>query len=220
MTDLSATSKDDFSHIPESGDHFPIEPPPDGSLDAILRTIADFFAGIGRGIKHIFSDHYCELKPGSFILVGPGARMTIDQGAGFAPAHGKKFTVTAEFNSDGAECGCCEYRQFIRGTVSKNGMKQTYMPGVAGGQLHESIFREDGVFDESTNTRTPRGHRDLSGSNVDQYKPNQKTGCRYETEDTPQCPLDMEMHLQFIGMIIDTCEGRVIDIKTWSVDIP
>jgi len=205
----------DFSHTPETGDNFPIEPPRDGALDKILGGLADFFKGIGRGIKHIFSSHHCEVT--KFEVSNP-VPVNIPAAGGVAAAIGKGFTVTAEFNSDGSECACCEYRQFVRGYFLHLNLPDAG-PRIFGGSLDKVLFREDGYTDAAGILR-PRGHRQNAGSNVDHYSREQSTGCRYESDDTPQCPQGDEVHLEFLGMIVDLCEDRVIALRTWKVDIP
>jgi hypothetical protein len=204
-----------FSHRPKRGDKFPIEvPPSDKVLDKILSAIGDFFAGIGRGIKHLFSSHYCELK--NFNVTEP-LTVPIQVPAGVAPARGKQFKVTAEFASNGAECGCCEYRQFVRGScINQMGGIDNFQ--TAGGNLDETKFREDGY--PSVGGFIPRGHRDRPETSVDRYLPDQKTGCKYESIDEPQCGLDQMLHLEFLGMIVDTCEHRIVELQTWRVGHP
>jgi hypothetical protein len=204
----------DFSHIPEIDDKFPIEPPVDNVLKKILGTIGDFFSGLGRKIDHIFSSHYCECIR---FAVSLPVDVTIPAFAGVGAAIGKQFKVTADFSSDGTECACCQYRQFVRGYAVQLGVRVAG-PQIYGGNLDPVKFREDGYADAAGRLR-PRGHRQDPGKPNDQYSPTQATGCHYESEDTPQCPVGQELHLEFLGMIIDTCEGRVIELRTWKVDV-
>lgn len=180
-----------FSHKPKSNDKYPIEvPPSDELLGGIINAIGDFFAGIGRGVKHLFTRHYCEVVTFDVRILD---RTEVPATAGVAAAQTREFHVTAEFDSKGAECGCCEYRQFVRGRfINRMGGTQNYQ--IAGGSLDQTTFREDGY--PSGGGYVPRGHRELPGTDVDKYLPDQKLGCKYESQDSPQCGLDERLELR------------------------
>jgi hypothetical protein len=207
----------DFSHTPNQGDKFPIEVPPGSGFERFLATVGGFFKGIRRGIKHIFSDDYCKVI--SFSVSDP-EKQNIPAAGGFAAAVAKSFTVKAQFSGDGASCKCCEYRQFVRGTYYINGVRNFRVPNTMTGPVDPIKYRED-AYPDAAGRLIPRGYRSQAGTDVDRYSPDQSGGCTYQSEDAPQIPaVNEQASLEFLGMIVDVCEGRVIDIKAWSIELP
>lgn len=122
---------------------------------------------------------------------------------------GTFFFMSAAFSSARPnECKCCQYRQYIRGYFATRWdssdpweyRDKELTPGVF---LHKTIYREDG------DGTTPFGHRDGENRPDDKYLPTRKTGCSYSAADRPAIrayPLQYyDLHLKFIGKIIDTC---------------
>jgi hypothetical protein len=145
---------------------------------------------------------------------------------------GRTFVMAAKFASDGypSLCGCAEYRQFVRGSFKINGVvKEHPLPNPSGGPplfllprpppgSADDGFREDG----NSGPATAYGHRNAAPDKFGAYRPEQRTGCRYDGIDSPvllgKVGDRVEIELDFRGQIIDVAAGaEVIVEKTWSV---
>jgi hypothetical protein len=156
------------------------------------------------------------------------------QGPGIGEAAlGQAFTMDAVFSSSGYPklCGCAEYRQFVRGSFTINGVRQQrFLPDPAGGPPIELLpmpapgaaddnFREDG----NTGTVRHYGHRDAGADPNGKYdRPDQRSGCRYTGKDAPLVSAlagsRVEVDLEFRGVIIDVCAGNEVLVeKFWPV---
>jgi hypothetical protein len=132
-------------------------------------------------------------------------------------AKSEYFEMEAHFLSAARRfrCSCCEYRQFVRGSFTDaNGAAVRFdMPS---GALDPGRYCEDGAVDEFGPGRHGfYGHRDTS-SPGDEYDAN---GCAYHGDETPGCPPTDTAHLEFLGLIIDRCRGRVVAKRTWVVEL-
>jgi hypothetical protein len=159
----------------------------------------------------------------------------VDPNTGFASL-GRAFIMAAAFATDGhpSLCGCAEYRQFVRGTLSRNGRPQPHLlPDPAGGQpvlllpiagLPPQNFQEDGSGDPVRFY----GHRndppDRQGRyhNGNRDKPDQRSGCRYFGIDSPimnGVPGELvDIDLEFRGVIIDVAaDHEIIAERFWAV---
>jgi hypothetical protein len=132
----------------------------------------------------------------------------------------ESFEIEADFVERGSKCrcGCCQYRQFVRGTftdASGNPVRFD-MPS---GALDPVQYCEDGSIDEFGPGKPGYyGHRDTS-SPGDTYSPGAASGCTYRGDETASCPPTDTAHLEYLGMIIDRCRGRVVAKRKWAVDL-
>jgi hypothetical protein len=116
----------------------------------------------------------------------------------------------------GCRCSCCEYRQFVRGTFHDSA-GDAVLFDLPSGPLAPTEYREDGTIDEfSTQKHGYYGHRDTSTPG-DAYSGT--GGCMYRANETPSCPPTDGVHLEFLGLIVDVCRGRVTAKRTWVVDL-
>jgi hypothetical protein len=137
---------------------------------------------------------------------------------------GEEFDMIAKFsNTSPCECNCCEYRQFVRGSIrtrlpGRQLETQTHM--LTDGPLDPNVWKEDSV----PNGRGPGmpgryGHRSDGNYPGNTYENN---GCSYRGHDFPHIQgkegTEYDIDLQFKGQIIDTCNGNAVKREnTWSV---
>ena len=129
------------------------------------------------------------------------------------------FETLADFSSkpSGSRCSCCEYREFVRGTFTDaNGSAVRFdMPS---GPLDPTAYRENGAIDEFGAGKPGfYGHRATSTPG-DEYT-GAPEACAYRARETPGCPPNESVHLEFLGLIVDRCRGIVTEKKTWVVDL-
>jgi hypothetical protein len=149
-------------------------------------------------------------------------------------ALGDPFRVFAQFSSTGypSVCGAAEYRQFVRGEMTKNGVDVSPpLVDPAGGPPRAMLghppdrssianFQEDG---RPGDTPPFFGHRSAPPDPDGSYdQPDQRSGCRYQGRDTPivQGSSDdlVDVDLDFRGVIIDVAAGdEVIAEQRWTV---
>lgn len=135
-----------------------------------------------------------------------------------ATAKSEHFEIEADFAPRGrrCRCTCCEYRQFVRGTFTDaNGAAVRFdMPS---GALDPVAYCEDGRIDEfGTDKPGYYGHRNTS-STGDAYSG--AAGCTYRGNENAGCPPTDSAHLEYVGLIVDVCQGRIVSTKTWVVDL-
>jgi hypothetical protein len=146
--------------------------------------------------------------------------------------------MTAAFATDGhpSFCGCAEYRQFVRGTFTRNGkLEPFFIPNpndgpavlllpkpVSGSPLQD--FQEDGA----AGTVKFYGHRNDAPDPKGKYhngnpnNPDQRSGCRYLGIDSPimtGAPGELvQLDVEFRGVIIDAAaDDEVIAEQFWAV---
>jgi hypothetical protein len=135
-----------------------------------------------------------------------------------AAVKSEEFEMDADFAPRGRRyrCACCEYRQYVRGTFTDaNGTAVRFdMPS---GPLSATSFCEDGAIDEfAAGKHGFYGHRATSTAG-DEYSGG--AGCKYHAREVASCPPAETMHLEFLGLIVDVCRGRVAAKRTWTVDL-
>ncbi len=133
---------------------------------------------------------------------------------------GRYFDMKATFAStNGGDCSCGEYRQFVKGSFLANGTRLVHNLSSDGSRpLRANLFREDG----SRADGTLYGYRNSpsSGSN---FLPDQAGGCDFEGNDEPAFrglnpAVSYEMDLSFYGKLIDTCNANTeLDRSDWQV---
>lgn len=134
----------------------------------------------------------------------------------------ESFNMNADFGSTGnCQCSCCEYRQYVRGTFTLNGVTLVHM--LPSGALHPTTWREDGVPNFfGAGSHFFYGHRADPGTATDIYQPTRPTGCQYRGWDDPGIRAGagdvIAMNLEFRGEIIDTCRRTVTRSATWTVN--
>jgi len=128
-----------------------------------------------------------------------------------------QFEMEADFTTRArrCRCSCCEYRQFVRGTFTDAGGAAVRFD-MPSGALDPSRYCEDGAIDEfGAGKHGYYGHRDTSSAG-DEYS---AKGCSYKGSETPSCPPTEGAHLEFLGLVVDRCRGRVVEKREWVVDL-
>jgi hypothetical protein len=136
-------------------------------------------------------------------------------------AKSESFEVAAEFAARDrrCRCSCCQYRQFVRGTFS-DGDGAPVRFDLPAGPLDPAEFREDGTIDEfSPGRHGYYGHRGTSSPGDAYGGTGAATGCAYGGNETPSCPPTDTAHLEFLGLLVDCCQGRVVAKRKWVVDL-
>jgi hypothetical protein len=198
-----------FTDPPPPGGTFPARPPPANVVERILRAILDFLKGIGHFLKNIFDSDKCCVE--SFNA--PASR-TPDAG-------GKRevIRVSAVFHERATDCKCecCQYRQFVRGQFTNiaSGNPVPFM--LPDGPFDPNEYREDCVIDEfGPGKHGCYGHRETSvAGGGDTYS----HVCRYDAGDGVRCGATQRLHAEFLGMIVDVCQGKIVSINSWVVDL-
>jgi hypothetical protein len=138
-----------------------------------------------------------------------------------ASAKSEFFEMEADFaeRRRRCRCGCCEYRQFVRGAFSDAG-GATVRFDLPSGPLDSVDYCEDGAIDEFGPGRHGYyGHRDTSSPGDAYSGPDATKGCTYRADEKPSCPPTDGVHLEFLGLIVDRCRGRVAAKRKWVVDL-
>ncbi len=136
-------------------------------------------------------------------------------------AKSESFQIAAVFGSKarGCRCSCCEYRQFVRGAFTDaNGAPVRFdMPS---GPLDPTRYCEDGAIDEfGPGSHGYYGHRGQSTPGDEYGGTGSHKDCEYRAKVKPSCPPASSMHLEFLGLVIDTCRRRVVARRDWVVDL-
>jgi hypothetical protein len=116
----------------------------------------------------------------------------------------------------GCECRCGEYRQYIKGYVKVNGVKQEKKLW-GGAVLEETVYHEDG--DDAGH---PYGHRGEPETSIDRFDgPDRATACRYRGLDMPGfegvAGVEVDFSLTFKGQTYDVCTTTFGTIHEWTV---
>jgi hypothetical protein len=130
------------------------------------------------------------------------------------------FTMEVDWHEDDPKCACCcgEYRQYVKGFMKINGVKQK-KPLFKGTLLSETAWNED-----SDKSNHPYGHRDESEKVNDLFIPDRKNGCLYRGFDTPGsndpaiAGNRVEAKLEFKGQTFDRCQKTEGPAKEWKMD--
>jgi hypothetical protein len=132
------------------------------------------------------------------------------------------FKMTIDWDDTKLECncGCGEYRQFVKGYVRVNGRRQIKKL-YGGATLEENVYHEDTGDDGR-----PYGHREGTNSSIDKFiDPVEKvstraTTCSYRGSDTPGLEglsgVHLDMHLVFKGQVYDRCKKSFGKINEWE----
>lgn len=146
---------------------------------------------------------------------------------------GEHFRIEADFSGS---CACCEYRQFVRGSLMVNfrrvevpladpagGPPRPMLPRPAPGSPNDN-FLEDSQVNAPVGGNVFYGRRSgHAGDRSDLYLPDRATGCQYRGTDFPNyfngAPGDVfTLDFDFRGQIIDTCNGNaVMGTAEWNV---
>jgi hypothetical protein len=132
-------------------------------------------------------------------------------------AKSEYFEIEADFIQRGrCQCGCCEYRQFVRGRFTDaNGADVRF--DLPSGALSPSDYCEDGSIDEfGSGSHGFYGRRSTSTPGDDYGG---KLECNYRGRETAGSPPTDTVQLEFLGLVVDTCRRRVADVRTWSVSL-
>ena len=144
------------------------------------------------------------------------ANLIVDQAVKSA-----EFEMHAAFRNDGrrCRCGCCEYRQYVRGTFTDaaGAAVRFDMPS---GALDPARWCEDGAVDEfGTGRHGYYGHRDTSSPGDEYSSPTGSKACTYRGREAASCPPTDGADLEFLGLIVDRCNRRVVAKRTWTVNL-
>jgi hypothetical protein len=88
------------------------------------------------------------------------------------------------------------------------------------GPLSPTSYCEDGTIDEfGPGNPGYYGHRGTSSPGDAYSGSGASTGCGYRGSETASCPPTESAHLEYLGLIIDRCRGRVSAKRKWVVDL-
>jgi hypothetical protein len=138
-----------------------------------------------------------------------------------ATAKSESFEIEADFAVRGrrCRCRCCEYRQFVRGTFSDAAGAPVRFD-LPSGPLDPATYCEDGAIDEfGPGKHGYYGHRNTSSPGDAYAGTGAAQGCTYGGKETAGCPPTDGAHLEFLGLIVDRCQGTVAAKRTWVVDL-
>jgi hypothetical protein len=131
------------------------------------------------------------------------------------------FTSDVTFTAGSHQtCGPGEYRQSVKGKYVVNGSTLThFLCAETDTKLLENVFQEDGC---PSGTCTAYGHRSCPQDQLDTYKPDRATGCRFWMWDAPSFDHihqgSYTMDLVFMATLIDTSNSnQILATRTWSV---
>ena len=192
------------------------------------KPLAGNWSGVPAGMGAAVEWPMAEVVPGGFAV--PGNRT----GVALSPDGSRKgdpFVMNIDF-ADGPHPTMCpvgEYRQFVQGAFTLNGVDQAFqLANPNGGPpvlFSRTTFREDGLAAPPAGASVFYGHRDdpsNNGDSSDAYLPDRLTGCQYRGTDSPGIPTVAGMALQvdFIGQAVDQATGgQVVQSATWTVSI-
>lgn len=129
--------------------------------------------------------------------------------------------MNADFEEAGEDCvcKCCVYRQYVRG-VFRNAAGNPIDFQLPDGLFNETVYLEDGIPNEwGPGEHGFYGRRERPALPHDKYLPDQEDGCEYRGSDTVTCGATETLHAEFIGLIVDTCESKIVDVRMWVVNL-
>lgn len=204
----------------EEGDTETVSASPAGEVGASLPpraasrpAAAAELPGDGRDVQRNGS---CTSVSGTPTLPAATLRATLN-----GNKLGADWDMAADFTSDPADpavCGPCgEYRQYVKGTFTKNGTTVTHP--LCGTNLDPDSFQEDCA--QRGGTQYKYGYHSIRFSNSTFSQPDQATGQRWDGYDYPGirgAPGDrLGIDLQFMGSLVDECNGATLAGSSWSV---
>ncbi len=176
----------------------------------------------GRGVSHTVcpggvKEGRCEVVSKTISYSTECATGTNPDGTKYAQL---TFTMDASFRDNAP---CCEYRQYVKGSFTRNGQKvpKALGPGIV---LDPNVFQEDGVGGPVPAGTNPHyGHRNEPKNPAgDRYSnpANRKAGDTYHGSDAPGFPRikagrTYSFNLTFKGVIIDTCNQLSMEPHEW-----
>jgi hypothetical protein len=132
---------------------------------------------------------------------------------------GASFQMIGDFNVDPIPpciCGPGEYRQYVRGTISRNGTNLVFP--MCGYNLHPTRFQEDCAISGGTQYRYGYRSQPFATSN---FTPDQQIGCRFEGVDDPRVfgstGETLGIDVEFNGQLVNRITGAVLASSTWTV---
>lgn len=138
-----------------------------------------------------------------------------------ATAKSEAFEMEADFTARAprCRCGCCEYRQFVRGTFN-DAAGAAVRFDLPSGALDPVAYCEDGAIDEfGPGAHGYYGRRTTSSPGDAYGGTGTSAGCTYRANEKPSCPPTDSVHLEFLGLVVDVCRGTVAAKRTWVVDL-
>jgi hypothetical protein len=133
---------------------------------------------------------------------------------------GASFDMIGDYTAtggNGCTCSCGEYRQYVKGSFKANG--RTVAHDLCGTPLSPTSFNEDCATAGGVNYRY--GYRTHRWVNSHFDNPDQASGCRFTGWDSPGITGSsgdtLEVDLEFMASLIDTCQGKTIAGSGWSV---
>jgi len=183
------------------------------TLTASSLTINSGMSRIARNGGPVATNH-CALT-GSFTNI-PSGTLAATLGGNKL---GASFSMVGTFNAPiPCTCSAGEYRQYVRGSFTKNGSNVTH--ALCGTNLHPTTFQEDcGISGGNT---YKYGYRSIPFANSKFTSPDQATGCQFNGFDYPgirgSSGDTLSVNLDFRGELIDTGMGSaVLASSSWSV---
>jgi hypothetical protein len=152
---------------------------------------------------------------GSFTSIPSGTLSAALSGSDL----GAQFSMIGAFspNQIPCSCKCGEYRQFVRGTFTRNGSPITHP--LCGTNLDPTSFQEDCALIGGTNYKY--GYRSQRFGSSVFTSPDQITGCVFNGSDFPRIGGssgdNLAINLDFMGNLVDTCRNTILASSSWSV---
>jgi hypothetical protein len=192
-----------LGHEPKEGDAFPLSPAP-GSV-------------ILRSLRTIWPWPWPWPRPSCCVRRFEAPLNTATDPA----AKSEHFEIEADFAAlgRGCLCNCCQYRQFVRGTFHDAAGAPVRFD-LPSGPLNPVAYCEDGAMDElGPGAHGYYGHRGSSSPGDAYGGTGAAQGCTYRANERASCPSTDGVHLEFLGLIVDSCRRRVAAKHTWVVDL-
>jgi hypothetical protein len=135
---------------------------------------------------------------------------------------GASWNMSADFTgdpNDPAICGPCgEYRQYVKGTFTKNG--STVHHDLCGTPLDPATYEED--CNTVGSRQMKYGYHSIPFPSTRFSRPDQATGFHWDGFDYPhiigESGDELGISLQFQGALVDTCNGVSLGGSEWAVD--
>jgi len=183
------------------------------TVNATSLTIRSGNPRIARDATSPVTNH-CALT-GSFSSIPSGTLTATLSGNKLGASFNMIGTFTAPVP---CVCSAGEYRQYVRGTFTKNGANVIH--ALCGTNLHPTNYQEDCGVVGGKNYKY--GYRSIPFATSNFTDPDQATGCKFEGFDHPgirgSSGETLSVNLDFLGALIDTSSSNaVLAASAWSV---
>jgi hypothetical protein len=196
------------------------------------KDIAPNWPGVSGGISAALEWPYAEVAPSGFhVPTGVSGCKVVATTPGSRKA-GDEFRMEVDFHEPAhpVTCAVGEYRQYVSGTFTVNGVNISHgLPNPAGGApltMSSTTLMEDGLVAPPVTMNVFYGHRiDQAGNGdpTDRYLPQRDDGCQYRGTDFPGVEAGIgstyNVALNFQGDAIDRATSDlVLQSNSWSVN--